>query len=83
MNLSPYPNFCKAEKIKSQSTLSKAFGKSKDIVERFLFSLFDTSIMSRIVERVYKIVLFLIAADWFSNIIVSNIFCIWFLRIVV
>ena len=30
--------------------------KSKDITERFLFSLFDT--MSQIVERVYKIILF-------------------------
>ena len=30
--------------------------KSKDITERFLFSLFDT--MSEIVERVYKIILF-------------------------
>ena len=25
MNLSPYPNFCKAEKTKSQATLSKIF----------------------------------------------------------
>ena len=35
MNLSPYSNFCKAEKIKSQSTLSKALGKSKDIKKGF------------------------------------------------
>ena len=48
MNFSPYPNLCEAEdKI-----------NSKDITERFLFSLFDTSIMSSIVERVCKIILF-------------------------
>ena len=41
MNLSPYPNLCKAKKIKS--TLS---------TERFLFSLFDSSVMSQIAERV-------------------------------
>ena len=44
-----------------------------DIKERFLFSLFDTSIMLRVVERACKIVLFLIAADWFSPIIVSTV----------
>ena len=38
--LSPYPNLCKAEKIKL--TLS-----SKDITEGFLFSLSDTSIYVR------------------------------------
>ena len=73
MNLFPYSNF---QKIISQSTLSKALIKSKDIAERFLFSLFDTSIMSRIVERVCKTVLFLIAADCFSPIVVSNVFAI-------
>ena len=41
MNLSPYPNLCKAKKIKS--TLS---------TERFLFSLFDSSVMPQIAERV-------------------------------
>ena len=54
---------------------------SKDITERFLFSLFDRSIMSQIVERVCKIILFLMTSDWFSLIIVSNVSCIWFLRI--
>ena len=54
---------------------------SKDITERFLFSLFDRSIMSQIVERVCKIILFLMTSDWFSLIIVSNVSCIRFLRI--
>ena len=39
--------------------------------------------MPQIVERVCNIVLFLIAADWFSHIIVSKVFCIWLVRIVV
>ena len=33
----------------------------EDITERFLFSLFDTSTTSQIIESVYKIVLLLIA----------------------
>ena len=37
---------------------------SKNITERFLFSLFDTSVMSQIADRVCKIILFLIASDW-------------------
>ena len=37
----------------------------------------------RIVENVCNIVLFLVATDWFSPIIVSKVFCIWFLRIAV
>ena len=55
---------------------------SKDITERFLFSLFDSSIMTQIVERMCT-VKFLIASDWRSPIIVTrpNVFCIWFLRI--
>ena len=43
MNLSPYPNLRKAEKIKSTV---------KDITRRFLFSLFDSSVMLQILERV-------------------------------
>ena len=43
MNLPPYPNLCEAKKDKINS---------KDITERFLLSLFDSSIMSQIVERV-------------------------------
>ena len=45
---------------------------------------FDTSIMSQVIERVCKIVLFfLIAADCFSPVIVSNLFYSWFLIIAV
>ena len=43
MNLSPYPNLRKAEKI--NSTL-------KDITGRLLFSLFDSSVLLQITERV-------------------------------
>ena len=81
IKLSPYPNFFKAEKRKSQSTLSKDLRKCKDITERFLFSSLDTSIISRTVER--ELFYFLIAADCFSPIIVSNVFYSRFLRIVV
>ena len=70
MNLSPYPN-----------ELRQSRKDSKDITERLLFSFFDTSIMSQIVERRCKFILFLIASDWFSPIIVSTVFCIRFLRI--
>ena len=48
---------------------------SKDITERFLFSLFDSSIMTQIVERVYsKVIIFLIALDWCSPIIATKVF---------
>ena len=68
MNLFPYLNLCKAEKIKSKIN-------SKDITERFLFSLFDSSIMAQIGERVYsKVIIFLIASDWCSPIIVTIAF---------
>ena len=56
-----------------QSRIDKI--NSKDITEIFLFSLFDSSIMTQIVERVYsKVIAFLIASDWFSRIIVTNVF---------
>ena len=45
MNLSPHPNLCKVE-------------NSKDITKRFLFSLFDSSIMSQKVEIVRTVKLF-------------------------
>ena len=49
--------------------------KSKDIIEIFLLSLFGSSIMTQIVERVYiKVIIFLIAFDWCSPIIVINVF---------
>ena len=47
---------------------------SKDITERFLFSLCDSSVMTQIVKRmcIYnKVILFLKASDWCSPIIVS------------
>ena len=49
--------------------------KFKDIKARLLFNLYETSITSRMVENVCNIVLFLIAADWFSPIIASKVFC--------
>ena len=65
----PYANFPKAGKVKSKSKLSKALRKISDITDKFLFSLLDTSMISRIVESVWRMVLFLIAAVWFSTII--------------
>ena len=52
MDLSPDPNLCKAEKLKSQSA-------QRILQKKFLFSLFDTSGMQQIVERC-KSILFLI-----------------------
>ena len=48
---------------------------SRDVTERFLISLFDSSIMIQIVKRMCT---FLIASDWRSPIIVTrpNVFCI-------
>ena len=54
----------------------------EDITERLLFSLFDTSNKSQIIEIICKIILFLIAAECFSVIIVTEVFCMRFLRIV-
>ena len=48
----------------------------KDIQARLLFNLCETSITSRMVENVCNIVLFLIAADWFSPIIAREVVCI-------
>ena len=54
---------------------------SKDITERFLFSLFDSSVMTQIVERVYsKVIIFLIASDWCSPIAVTNVFLHFILK---
>ena len=53
---------------------------SNDITERFLFSLFDTSIMSQIAEGLWKFISLLITSDWCYAIIVS-VSCIRFLRI--
>ena len=46
----------------------------KDITERFLFSLFDSSVMTQIAERVYSKVIFSIASDWCSPIILTSVF---------
>ena len=48
---------------------------SKDITETFLFSLFDYSIMTQIVGRVYsKVIIFLIALDWCSPTKATKVF---------
>ena len=44
---------------------------SKDITERVLFSLFDSSVMTQIVQRMCT-VKFLMASDWRSPIIVTR-----------
>ena len=46
---------------------------SKDITEILLLSLFDSSVMTQIVGKVYSKVIFLIASDWCSPIIVTNV----------
>ena len=48
--------------------------KSKHITKILLFSLFFSSIMTQILERVYSKVIFLVASDWCSPIIVTNVF---------
>ena len=49
--------------------------KAKHITERFLCSLFDSSMMTQIVERVHsKVIMFLIASDWCSPVMVTNVF---------
>ena len=67
MNLTPYPNFYK---ILINST--KDF---EDITETLLFNLFDILTTSQIIESACKIVLFLIAADCFSFVIVTEVYC--------
>ena len=53
---------------------------SKDITESFLFILFDTSICHKY-KKECKIILFLIAFDWCSPIIIFNVSSIRLLRI--
>ena len=49
---------------------------SKDITERFLSSLFDSSIVTNSRKSVYsKVILFLIASDWCPPVIVT-VLCI-------
>ena len=77
MNFSLYVNLqIRRDKIQFPST--KGF---VDIAERLLFNLFGTSTTSQITESAYKIILFLIAADCFSFAIVTEVYCIRFLRI--
>ena len=64
MNLSPYPNLCKAKKIKSTPMILQ-----KDFYSVYLINC-DTN--SR--KSVYSKVRFLIASDWCSPIIVTNVF---------
>ena len=49
------------EKMKFQSSLSKALRKSKQITARGFSSVFGRSIKSRFIERVCNVVLFMIA----------------------
>ena len=77
MNFAPYPNLQDGkDKIPIYSTID-----FDDITERFLFSLFDTSTTSQIIGLCI-IVLFLIEADCFSVIIVTEVFFMQFLKIV-
>ena len=48
----------------------------KNIKARLLSNLYETSIASQMMENVCNIVLFLVAADWFSPIMSSKLFCI-------
>ena len=42
MNLSPYPNFWKVEKIKLQSNLSKVLRKPKFVIQKGFYSVYLT-----------------------------------------
>ena len=71
INMFLYPSICKAEKTKSQSNLSKV-----------LIHFTDTLIMSRLLKvllKYLKLFFFVLATEWLSSIIVSNICCNRFL----
>ena len=68
--------------MKSQSTLSKALRKSKEIAAYCLLSVLDISVTSIVVESVRDILLFSIVADLFSPIITYKVFSMRFLKIV-
>ena len=53
----------------------------EDITERLLLNSFDILTRSQIIESACKIVLFLIAADCFSFVIVTEVYCMGFLRV--
>ena len=65
MNLSPYPNLCKTEKIKSTPRILQ-----KDFIQLIWLVDYDTN--SR--KSMYNKVVFLIASDCCSPIIVINVF---------
>ena len=70
MNLSPYPNLRKAEKIKL--TLRISVYLYKKIFIRFILLI---SYVTNNRKSVYsKVILFLISSDWFSAIIVGEIY---------
>ena len=71
MNLSPYPNLCKAEKIKSTPRILQ-----KDFYSVIWLINYDTN--SR--KSVYGKVIFLIASDWCSRIIETNVFLHFILK---
>ena len=61
------------------ASISELLQSRKDKISIKYIKGFDTSIISQIVERVCKTVLyFLVAADWFSSIIVSKFFAVDF-----
>ena len=53
----------------------------ENIAERLLFNLLAISTTSQIIESACKTVLLLIAADCFSFVIVTEVYCMPFLRI--
>ena len=73
MNLSPYRNLRNAEKIKSALRILQG-----DFYSVYLTHQFVTSSGKSVYSNV---IVFLIAADWCSAIIVSNLLYIRFLRI--
>ena len=61
------------------ASISEILQSRKDKISIKYIKGFDTSIISQIVERVCKTVLyFLVVADWFSSIIVSKFFAVDF-----
>ena len=66
INLSPYPNLCKAEKIKSDQ------GYYRKIFIQFTWLInYDTNCRKSVYS---KVIIVLIASDWCSPIIVNNVF---------
>ena len=56
--------------MKSQSTLSKAMRKSKEITARCLLSILESSLQTLILKSACKIVL----SNWFSPTIIPKVF---------